>query len=251
MEAFSDQKTLSIVIPVFNEREHISHVLNEIEEVVLPVKKEVIIVDDYSTDGTREYLKEIQDTCSYSIIFKTQNEGKGAALREGFKHITGDIVIIQDADLEYKIEDYPNLIQPILEDESDVVLGSRLIDLTRFSSPYLFHVINNRLITFVSNLFTGLGLTDMETCYKVMKREVIESFKDDLYMNDFGIEPELMRHISRLNWKVKEVPIFYTARTFQEGKKITIRDGFLGVFHILGFQFKVHKKIHNSFNTPK
>jgi len=227
---------VSIIIPVYNERELLLHVLRGLDDVEIPLNKEIIIIDDCSTDGTMEIVKSL-DTSKYRIVLKDKNEGKGSALREGFKLASGDIVMVQDADLEYSLEDYHDLLNPILHGDADVVYGSRFLDIRRFNSPYRFHIVNNKMITFVSNIFTGLKLTDMETCYKVMRRDVLESFKDKLKSNRFGIEPEITHHIARGGWSIIEVPISYKARTFDEGKKIRMSDGFAGVFHIIKFYF--------------
>lgn len=228
---------LSIVIPVYNETVHLPQVLKKLDEVDLPWEKEVIIIDDCSNDGTREYIETLSKD-EYTIILKEKNEGKGSALREGFKHVTGDFVIIQDADLEYDIDDYEHLIAPLVAGESDVVYGSRFLDMERFNSPYPLHIINNKMITGVSNVFTGLRLTDMETCYKVFRRDVLESFYSKLTSNRFGIEPEMTHYIARGGWKIKEIPVSYNARTFEEGKKIRMRDGFAAVWHIVNFHLR-------------
>jgi len=225
---------LSIVIPVYNEIIHLPLVLKKLDEADLPWEKEIIIIDDYSTDGTREYLDTL-DRERYIIHMKEANGGKGSALREGFRRMTGDLVIIQDADLEYNIDDYASLIEPIVRGESDVVYGSRFLDMDRFESPYPLHIINNKMITGVSNLFTGLRLTDMETCYKVFRRDVLDSFHYKLESNRFGIEPEITHHLARGGWKIKEIPVSYKARTFEEGKKIRMRDGFAALWHIIRF----------------
>ena len=227
-------KTLSIVIPVYNEKKLLPLVLEQLENLTLPLEKEIVIVDDYSTDGTREYIESL-DSNKYKIILKDKNQGKGSALRTGFGHVTGDLVIIQDADLEYDLNDYESLLEPILLGDADVVYGSRFLDMNRFDSHYPLHIINNKMITFVSNIFTGLRLTDMETCYKVIRRDVLDSFVHKLGADRFGIEPEITHHVSKGDWKIIEIPVSYKARTLEEGKKIKMRDGFAALWHIIGF----------------
>src|SRR4029077_10154073 len=197
--------------------------------------KEIILVDDCSTDGTREILEEIQDDDDIEVIYQSVNQGKGAALRAGFSRARGDVVIVQDADLEYDPSEYPRLIQPIIDGRADVVFGSRFIG-DQHRVLYFWHSIANRVLTTMSNMFTNLNLTDMETCYKVFRREVLEGVK--LRSNRFGFEPEITAKIARRRtpaWRVYEVPISYAGRTYEEGKKIGLRDAFSAFWWIVRF----------------
>jgi hypothetical protein len=224
---------LSVVIPVYNER-------NTLEEIVARVRadripKEIILVDDGSTDGTRELLRAMDGQEDLKIIYHEQNRGKGAAITTGFKHATGDIVLIQDADLEYSPEEYPRLIQPIVEGKADVVYGSRFLGDGPHRVLYFWHYLGNKLLTTISNMFTNLNLTDMETCYKVFRREVIESLVPTLKQQRFGIEPELTAKVARGGYRVYEVAIGYSGRTYEEGKKIGWRDGLQALWCILRY----------------
>lgn len=222
---------LSIVIPVFNEKDTIRQLIAVVGAT--PYHKEIILVDDGSTDGTRELLTQL-DLPEVKVILHERNQGKGAALRTGFAAATGDIVIIQDADLEYDPAEYPVLLKPILEDRADVVYGSRFAGHGAHRVIYFWHSVGNRFLTFVSNLFTNLNLTDMETCYKVFRREIIKKLV--LKENRFGIEPEITARIARLKGiRIYEVPISYYGRTYEEGKKIGWQDGFRALWCILRY----------------
>ena len=214
---------ISIVIPVFNEIKTISSILQQVESVYLPFAKEIVIVDDFSTDGTRDLLQNLHNNGFHKIIFHGKNHGKGAALKTGFAQALGDIIIIQDADLEYNPEEYAKLIQPILNGDADVVYGSRF----RGSEPhrviYFWHYIGNTLLTLLSNMFTNLNLTDMETCYKAFKKEVIHQI--DIEEKRFGFEPEITAKVAKLNCRIYEVGISYSGRNYLEGKKIGWKDG--------------------------
>lgn len=217
----SNDFLLTIIIPVYNEEATISRVVGRILEI--PVKKEVIIVDDCSTDDTREILNQIDAHPDVQIALQEANAGKGAALRTGFELAKGDVVIIQDADLEYDPRDIPKLLVPILEGESDVVYGSRFIGDEQQDESWV-HRFGNGLLTGISNLTTGLKLTDMETCYKAFKRELLQQVKVE--QNRFGFEPEITAKLARKKARFSEVPIRYNARTYAEGKKIGIKDLF-------------------------
>lgn len=227
---------LSIIIPAFNEQKTISEVIDRV--AATPYEKEVIVVDDGSSDGTRAYLEEIRQRAKadghgdIKIIFHEKNMGKGAAIRTGLKHAQGDIIIIQDADLEYDPKDYPNLLEPIIEGKADVVYGSRFL-----GGPhrvlYFWHYVGNKMITLLSNMFTDLNLTDMETGYKVFKRDAIKDI--EIKSNRFGFEPEITAKVAKKGLRVYEVPISYYGRSYEEGKKITWKDGLKAVFTILRY----------------
>lgn len=225
---------LSIIIPVYNEKKTILEILKKIEEVDLgPVEKEIVIIDDYSVDGTRDFLKSLGP--SYKVIYHGKNCGKGAAIRNGLQNASGDWIIIQDADLEYDPVDYKKFIKLFLEDRADVVFGSRFSTGEAKRVLYLWHYLGNIFLTSLSNLLTGLTLTDMETCYKAFKKEVADSFKDQLESNRFGIEVELTAKIAKGKWRLFEVGISYYGRTYEEGKKINWRDGVAAIWHIIRF----------------
>jgi glycosyltransferase involved in cell wall biosynthesis len=220
---------LSIVIPAYNEVDFIGDVIRRVQET--PFEKEIIIVDDGSVDGTRDILKNLKEP-NITVVLQEVNQGKGAALRAGFERAKGDIVIIQDADLEYDPRDYPRLLEPILEGKADVVYGSRFL-----GGPhrvlYFWHYVGNMAVTLLSNMFTNLNLTDMETGYKVFKREVLKDIT--IESNRFGFEPEITAKIAKGHFKVYEIPISYYGRSYEEGKKITWRDGIKAFFTILKY----------------
>jgi len=225
---------LSIVMPVYNEMASIQEVIRRV--LASPLPKELIIVDDGSTDGTREHLKTLMDfgKADVRVFFAPTNQGKGAALRRGFEAVTGDIVIIQDADLEYNPAEYAQLIAPILENQADVVYGSRFMS-GRRRVLYFWHTVGNALLTTFSNMCTNLNLTDMETGFKAFRREVIHRL--DLKSDRFGCEPEITAKIARLNFRVYEVPISYSGREYWEGKKINWRDGVAAIVQIMKYSF--------------
>ena len=194
----------------------------------MPVQREIIIVDDCSNDGTRELLHRSDGSDGIRVIFHEVNKGKGAALRSGFSHAAGDIIIIQDADLEYDPEEYPKLLEPILEGKADVVYGSRFIGGESHRVLYFWHSLGNKFLTFLSNVFTNLNLTDMEVCYKVFKKSVLEEI--ELTEDRFGFEPEFTAKIARLGCPIYEVGVSYYGRTYEEGKKINWRDGARAVY---------------------
>lgn len=228
---------LSVVIPVYNEERWVREIVRRVREVEIP--KEVILINDCSTDGTKKILdEEISKFPDCRIIHHEKNQGKGAGLRTGFKHATGDIVIVQDADLEYNPAEYPQLIQPILEGKADVVFGSRFIG-ENHRVLYFWHSVGNHVLTLLSNFFTDLNLTDMETCYKVFRREVIQSI--NIKSDRFGFEPEVTAKIAKKrnpSWRIFEVPISYSGRTYEEGKKIGMKDGFNALYCIVRYWFK-------------
>jgi glycosyltransferase involved in cell wall biosynthesis len=228
---------LSVVIPVYNEERWIREIVRRVRDV--PIPKEVILVDDCSNDGTRKILEEeISKFPECRVINHEVNQGKGAGLRTGFKHATGDVVVVQDADLEYDPAEYPRLLQPILEGKADVVYGSRFIG-DNHRVLYYWHYVANKALTTLSNFFTNLNLTDMETCYKVFRREVIQGI--NLKSNRFGFEPEVTAKVAKKRdpaWRVYEVPISYSGRTYEEGKKIRLKDAFNALYCILRFWLK-------------
>ncbi len=226
-----DKYKLSIVIPVYNEVGTISEVIKRV--LATNFDKEIIIVDDCSTDGTREILKGINDN-NVKVFFHEKNYGKGAALRTGFNHVTGDIVIIQDADLEYSPQEYPKLLGPILDGRADVVYGSRFL-----GGPhrvlFFWHYVGNKIITVLSNMLTNINLSDIETGYKVFRASLLG--KMEIKSNRFGIEPELTAKFAKLQCRIYEIPISYSGRDYAHGKKITWRDGLAAIFHIVRFRF--------------
>jgi glycosyltransferase involved in cell wall biosynthesis len=226
---------LSVVIPVYNEERWIREVIRRVDAVQIP--KEIVVVDDCSTDNTRDLLRELATEYDLRLFFQEHNQGKGAALREGFRHCTGDVILVQDADLEYDPAEYPRLLQPILEGRADVVYGSRFIG-DSHRVLYYWHWVANKALTLLSNMFTNLNLTDMETCYKVFRREVLKDIR--LKSNRFGFEPEITAKIARRRqpaWRIYEVPISYAGRTYEEGKKIGLKDAFTAFYCILRYRF--------------
>lgn len=221
---------LSIVIPVYNEKGTIREIYDSVRSV--DIDKEIILVDDFSTDGTREILQGLADE-NTRVFMHDRNMGKGAALRTGFKNVSGDIVIIQDADLEYDPNQYGKLIQPIVDGKADVVYGSRFVTGDYRRVLFFWHSLGNKFLTLISNMLTNLNLTDMETCYKVFRREVLE--KITIEENRFGFEPEITAKIAKLNVRIYEIGISYSGRTYKEGKKIGWKDGISALKCILKY----------------
>ena len=228
---------LSIVIPIYNEVETLRELLQHVIDVDLGVEKELILVDDCSSDGTTDLLKEIeQEHPEWMIAFHEVNQGKGAALRTGFAKATGDVVVIQDADLEYDPKDLAQLLGPIQSGHADVVYGSRFLGGGPHRVVYFWHSVGNRFLTLLSNMMTDINLTDMEVCYKMFKREVLEGI--EIQEDRFGFEVEITAKVSRgKRWRMYEVPISYYGRSYAEGKKITWRDGMRALWCILKYRF--------------
>jgi glycosyltransferase involved in cell wall biosynthesis len=225
---------LSIIIPVYNEEATILKILSLIKAVDLPLTKEIIIVDDKSTDRTREILATLNDS-DCRVILQAVNGGKGSAVRAGLAQASGELILIQDADLEYSPAEYPRLLAPILAGQADVVYGSRFIGGESKRVLFFWHSLGNKVLTNLSNMFTNLNLTDMETCYKVMTKEVLSGILPKLSAQRFGIEPELTALFARGPWRIYEVGITYNGRTYAEGKKINWRDGLAAFWHIIKF----------------
>ena len=223
---------LSIIIPCYNEKSTIREVIDAV--LAAPYdEKEIIIVDDCSKDGTKEVLLEEIEPLVHQILFHKVNQGKGAALRTGIQAATGDIVLIQDADLEYDPQEYPNLVEPILRNKADVVYGSRFMGSQPHRVLYFWHSVGNMVLTILSNMFTNLNLTDMETCYKVFRREIIQGIS--IQENRFGFEPEITAKVAKLECRIFEVGISYYGRTYKEGKKIGWKDGIRAIYCIIKY----------------
>lgn len=229
---------LSVVMPVYNEIDTINEILQRVQDVEIGLEKEIIMVDDCSTDGTREILKEISNKGfpGTKVVFHDKNGGKGMALRTGFQNVTGDITIIQDADLEYDPGDYPKLIKPIIEGKADVVYGSRFFGRKRPAGMAFSNYWANKILTIMSNLLTGFHITDMETCYKVMKSSILNDMKFE--SERFGIEPEITAKLAKRKVKLIEVPISFFGRAHGEGKKINWKDGISAIYQIFRFRFQ-------------
>jgi glycosyltransferase involved in cell wall biosynthesis len=225
-----DRVRLSVVVPVYNEARTVEQLLHKVREV--PLQLEVIVVDDGSTDGTRDILPRLEGTLIDTLVLHETNRGKGAALRTGFQHATGDVVVVQDADMEYNPREFPILLQPILAGKADAVYGSRFL-----GGPhrvlFFWHSVGNRVLTLLSNMFTDVNLTDMETCYKRVRRELLHTLP--LSANRFGIEPELTARLAQARAKIYELPISYDGRSYEEGKKIGWKDGVSALWCIVRY----------------
>ena len=237
MTAIEHSPSLSVVIPIYNEESTINQILTAVSAQNLVT--EIVIVDDCSKDNSAEKIKQTVDRlCSersdlkVTFLQNEKNQGKGNSLRKGFQHVTGDVIVIQDADLEYNPQDYTALIKPIAEGQADVVYGSRFIGGTH-RVLYFWHYLGNKMLTLLSNIFSNLNLTDMETCYKMFRREILESI--EFKSNRFGFEPEFTAKVARAGLRIYELPISYYGRTYDDGKKITWRDGLAAIYHIIRY----------------
>ncbi|TWT43538.1 Undecaprenyl-phosphate mannosyltransferase [Thalassoglobus neptunius] len=237
--AIPDGFRLSVVIPVYNERETLPVLLERVRAV--PIPKEIVLVDDCSQDGTRDLLesyrdRELSDEMNQiQVHFHEKNRGKGAAVTTGFSKASGDVIIIQDADLEYDPAEIPRLLQPIVDGRADVVFGSRFLGDQPHRVLYYWHYLGNKFLTTLSNAFTNLNLTDMETCYKLFSKDVMAKLWPTLQQQRFGIEPEITAKVARMNCRIYEISVSYSGRTYEQGKKIGVRDGFKALYCIVRY----------------
>lgn len=239
---------LSLVIPIYNEASHLKDFLTSIDNLELPVAKELVFVDDCSSDGSRAILQQFPFRSQHTIVLQEANAGKGAALIKGFAHATGDFIGVQDADFEYEMKDLPALLEPLLQGRADVVYGSRF----KKSGEQVhrtFHYLVNRFLTVLSNLCTGLYLTDMETCYKLFRRDIIKNLR--LESQRFGFEPEITAKVARLKVRIFELPISYYPRNYMQGKKISWKDGVAAIRHIFYFNLLVKPTQYIGEGMPK
>jgi glycosyltransferase involved in cell wall biosynthesis len=226
-----NQPLLSVIMPVYNERETLPEILARVRAVDL--RKEIVVVDDGSTDGTREILREEDQKGNLKVLYHEVNKGKGGAVRTGLEHASGDFVIIQDADLEYDPRDYPKLLKPLLDGQAEVVYGSRFMEFGK--TMFFLQALGNRMVTLVTNLLYGTALSDMETCYKVFRAEVIKSIP--LRSRRFELEPEITAKLLKRGYRIHEVPISYQGREYHEGKKLTWRDGITALWTLIKYRF--------------
>lgn len=242
LDRFSQVK-LSVVIPCYNELGTIETVIHAVKAA--PISNlEIIVVDDCSTDGTTELLKSNLESQVDRVLYHATNRGKGAALRSGFAAVTGEIAIVQDADLEYDPQEFPLMIKPIVEGRADVVFGSRFAGSQPHRVVYYWHMVGNKFLTTLSNMLTNINLTDMETCYKAFRREVIQAIR--IEENRFGFEPEITAKVARMECRIYEVGISYYGRTYKEGKKIGWKDGFRAIYCILKYNLRSNSEIEHS-----
>ncbi len=227
-------RKLSIIIPAYNEEKTLRTVVEAVQAVNISIDNEIILIDDASKDGTRQIMEHLPGS-NLVRVYHEKNQGKGAALRSGFAAATGDIILIQDADLEYDPAEYPKLLQPILDGKADVVYGSRFVGSEAHRVLYFWHMMGNRLLTLLSNMCTNLNLTDMETCYKVFRREIIQNIT--IREDRFGFEPEITAKVAKSGCRIYEVGISYSGRTYAEGKKIGMKDGFRALYCIIKYRF--------------
>lgn len=233
MQQINDDKQLSVIIPVYNERDTIRQIIDSILSVDT-IEKEIIIVDDYSNDGTRDLLEREIESMVSKVIYHETNQGKGAAIRTALKHVTGEYTIIQDADLEYNPKEYPVLLEPMVKGKADVVFGSRFMTTEHRRVLYFWHYVGNKFITLLSNMLTNLNISDVETCYKLFRTDIIKQIK--IEENRFGFEPEITAKAAKIpNIRIYEVGISYHGRTYAEGKKINWKDGFRAIWCIFKY----------------
>ncbi|WCL51342.1 glycosyltransferase family 2 protein [Leptospira sp. GIMC2001] len=244
----SKLKTISLIIPIYNEAGHLQNFLEKVDALKLPTSKELVFIDDCSKDDSLSILESFRFKSKFLILKQEKNQGKGAALRRGFDEATGDVLVVQDADFEYDMEELPSLLVPVLDGKADVVFGSRFRKEVK-QVHRTFHYLVNRILTLLSNMFSGMYLSDMETCYKIFQSDIIKNI--NLVSNRFGFEPEVTAKLARLKLRVQEYPISYYPRNYLEGKKITWKDGIAALRHILYFNIFASKKNFFKVSMPE